>query len=140
LYKTIVLSKALFGCELWCNITDTQLLSLEKIHRQCIKYMQSMPKSTRTDIAWSCIGLYPIKYEIDKRKLLFFGQLCYLDNRKNQLKFFLFTGSQMLCQNQENLEVSYRTYIAYFVNMIWWTTFKVICKTRCFQSYHVGKI
>jgi hypothetical protein len=88
LYKTIVLSKALFGCELWCNINDSQILKLERVHRQCLKFMQSMPQSTRTDVALSCIGIFPVENEIDKRKLLFFGQLCQLDtNKKAKIVF-----------------------------------------------------
>ena len=79
LYQTIVLSRALYGCELWSSISDTQLKSLERVHVQCIKYMQSLPKQTRSDVALALIGLTRIEYEIDKRKLLLFGQLCSLN-------------------------------------------------------------
>ncbi len=64
LYQTIVLPKALYGCELWSGITETQVQSLERAHRQCVKHMQSMARSTRTDIALGCIGLIPIECEI----------------------------------------------------------------------------
>ena len=40
--------------------------------------MQSIPKDTRTVIALCCIGSLSIETEIDKRKLIFFGQLCNL--------------------------------------------------------------
>ena len=79
LYQTVVLSRALYGCELWNTISDTQLKSLERVHVQCIKYMQSLPKQTRSDVALALIGLTRIEYEIDKRKLLLFGQLCSIN-------------------------------------------------------------
>lgn len=81
IYESIVLPKALYGSELWNGVTDTQLLPLRKLHRQCIKRIQSIPTSTRTDIALSCLGIYPIVQLIDKRKLLLFGQLCQLDTK-----------------------------------------------------------
>jgi hypothetical protein len=89
LYESIVLPRALYGCELWSELNDSELLSLERVHRQCIKYMQSMHQCTRTDIALSCIGILPIEFEIDKRKLLLFGQLCHLDTDKRIKTIFV---------------------------------------------------
>ena len=79
LYQTVVLSRALYGCELWNTISDTQLNSLERVHVQCVKYMQSLSKQTRSAVALALIGLTQIEYEIDKRKLLLFGQLCSIN-------------------------------------------------------------
>ena len=93
LYKTIVLPRALYGCELWGTLSAAQLKPLERTHRQCIKYMQSLPRYTRTDIALSCIGMVPIEHEINKRKLQLFGQLCNLPN-DNRIKI-LFTTRLM---------------------------------------------
>jgi hypothetical protein len=89
LYETVVLSKALYGSEMWCDLTDDQILSLERAHRQCVKNMQSMHQSTRTDVALSSMGILPIEFEIDKRKLLLFGQLCNLDTRKRIKTLFI---------------------------------------------------
>ncbi len=79
LYRTIVLPKALYGCELWNNLTSSQITTLERAHRFSIKFIQSLPKQTRTDIAQSIIGINSLEYEIDKKKLLLFGQLCLLN-------------------------------------------------------------
>ena len=76
LYQTIVLPKALYGCELWSNLKRDHIDRLETAHRFCLKYMQSLPQDTRTIIALSCVGAVPIETEIDRRKLIFFGQLC----------------------------------------------------------------
>lgn len=39
---------------------------------QCIKITETMHQSTKTDAALSCIYLFPVEYEIDKRKYLLF--------------------------------------------------------------------
>ena len=82
LYDSIVLPTALYGCELWNDMTKQHIHFLEKAHSQCIKHMQSLPYSTRTIVALSSIAMRPLEYEIDKRKLLFFGQLCYVSETK----------------------------------------------------------
>ena len=79
IYESVVLPRALYGSEVWSGVTDTQLLPLERTHRQCIKLIQSAPKHTRTDIALSTLKMFPIMNYIDKRKLLLLGQLCRLD-------------------------------------------------------------
>ena len=79
LYETIVLPRALYGCELWSNLLDSEINTLEIAHRFCLKIIQSIPRLSRTDIVLSSLGMLPIEAEIDKRKLVFFGQLCRLD-------------------------------------------------------------
>ena len=78
-YKSIVLPKALYGCELWDALSDDQTLLIERSHRYCIKQMQAISKYTNSDIALSLIGMLPIAAEIDLRKLKLFGQLCRID-------------------------------------------------------------
>lgn len=88
-YESVVLPKALYGCELWSNLSPSELQPLERVHTQCIKYMQQMHQCTRTDVALSCLGLLPIECEIDKRKLIFFGQLCNLNTEKRVKSIFV---------------------------------------------------
>lgn len=78
IYQTIILPKALYGCELWNGLTESQIMTMEIAHRHCIKRLQSMPKSVRTDVALSFLNVLPLENIIDKKKLLFFGQLCRL--------------------------------------------------------------
>ena len=78
IYNSIVLPKALYGCELWSSLNKKQIMSLERAHRFCIKFMQSLPKYTSTDVSLALIGMYPIEAEIDYKKLIFLGQLCRL--------------------------------------------------------------
>ena len=46
IYKSVVLPKALYGCELWKSLTLSDLNMLERGHRFCIKYLQNIPVYT----------------------------------------------------------------------------------------------
>ena len=76
IYRCIVLPKALYGCENWSQQTETDILTVERAHRYCIKYMQGLHIRTRTAIALSLIGAYTVESEIDFKKLILFGQFC----------------------------------------------------------------
>lgn len=79
LYQKIVLPTALYGCELWNNLKQTDLQILSKFQHFVLKDIQGLKISTRSDMCESMLGLHPIISEIDKRKLAFFGKLCKLD-------------------------------------------------------------
>lgn len=89
LYETIVLPKALYGCEVWSNLLQSDIEKLETTHRFCLKIIQSLPRLARTDIVLSSLGSLPIEAEIDKRKLMLFGQLCRLDTDTTIKMLFL---------------------------------------------------
>ena len=90
IYKTIVLPKALYGCEIWDNLSIKHLDMLEMAHRFCVKYLQSLPKRTNTDLALSLINLQNIEHEIDYRKLMFLRQLCCLPLDYTAKEIFLY--------------------------------------------------
>ena len=56
-----------------CTVLSFGILSprqeeiFERAHRFCIKFIQVLPKQTRTDIALSLLGSYTVVAEIDKR-------------------------------------------------------------------------
>ena len=81
LYNSVVLPKSLYGCELWNNISETDILKLERSHRFCIKYMQALHFSVSTDFALAALNIASIETIIDYRKLQFLGQLCRLSNK-----------------------------------------------------------
>ena len=64
IYNFVVLPKALYGCENWFDLTESEILSLERTHRFCVKHMQSLSKRTRTDEALRLLGVFPIALEI----------------------------------------------------------------------------
>ena len=79
IYNAVVLPKALYGSECWPPLYKTDILSIERVHRLCLKYIQGLNVRTSTAIVLSLIDSLPIEYEIDKRKLMLIGQLCRLD-------------------------------------------------------------
>ena len=78
IYKTVVLPKALYGCELRHTLLPKHIDLLEISHKFCIMFMQSLPRRTSTYLAISLLNIKSIEYDIDYRKLIFFGQLCCL--------------------------------------------------------------
>ena len=79
IYNAVVIPKALYGCENWFALSSTELLTLERAHRFCIKKMQSLPLYTRSDVALGLLAIFPIEVELDIRKLILFGQFCRLN-------------------------------------------------------------
>ncbi|CAG2187282.1 unnamed protein product [Mytilus edulis] len=73
-------TRALYGCELWNNLTKSELLLLERAHRFVCKAVQGLPKRSRSDKCTSLLGWLCIECYIDKCKLLFFGRLCRLNS------------------------------------------------------------
>ena len=80
-YETMVLPKALYGCELWNTYSKQDINNLEKAHRFCVKHMQQFVKSTSTYFSLSCINLVTLETFIDFKKLQLLGQLCRLPCR-----------------------------------------------------------
>jgi hypothetical protein len=62
---------------------------LERTHRFCAKLLQEFHPRTKTTIALSMLGWYTMAAYIDRRKLLFLGRLCRLDNDILVKKMFL---------------------------------------------------
>ena len=86
IYKCIVLpkvlyfcKKALYVCKTWYNTAESDILSLERAHRFCIKHMQGLNIQTRTDIALTIMAMYTIESEKVFRKLTILGQPCRLN-------------------------------------------------------------
>lgn len=68
-------SKGLYGCELWNGLTNNEQLLLERTHRMICKYVQSLPKLTRTDKCTSLLGWTSMECVIEMQKLFFMGRL-----------------------------------------------------------------
>ena len=81
LYKSVVLPILLYGCEVWNDIKGQDINLLNILQHFVVKNVQRFKPKTRSDICESMVGLRNIICEIDKRKLLFFGKLCSLENK-----------------------------------------------------------
>ena len=102
IYESVVLPRALYGSELWSNLSQNDIMVLERSHRLCVKTMQNMDRNTRTCVALSSLGMMNLNYVIVKRKLTLFGQLCRLDTSYAAQKLFLYRlSSHYLYENIE---------------------------------------
>ncbi|OOZ37539.1 RNA-directed DNA polymerase, partial [Solemya elarraichensis gill symbiont] len=78
LYKKIVLTSVLYGCEFWNSLSRNDLRSLEVFQHFVCKLFLRLPTRTRSDMCESILGVHRITAEIDKRKLLFLHKLIVL--------------------------------------------------------------
>ena len=70
-------------------VSATDMKILERSHRFCLKYIQGIDKFSRTHIVLGLLGMYSIQSEIEKRKLMLFGQLCNLGSYSRIKELFL---------------------------------------------------
>ena len=85
LHIAICLARALYGCELWYQMTKTDENTLEKTHRFCIKYFQGLKQRIRT----ASIDIANITTYIHIRQLLFIRRICTLPNDSRVKELFL---------------------------------------------------
>ena len=67
IYKSVVLPKGLFGCELWYDMTKSDIMFIERTYRFCVKYIQSIEARTRTHIALGLLGYSLLKQKSIKK-------------------------------------------------------------------------
>ncbi|VDI42128.1 Hypothetical predicted protein, partial [Mytilus galloprovincialis] len=73
--RQVCFTKAFFGCELWTEITNNEILLLERAQRYVCKSIQGLPRQTRSDMVNALIGWKSAESYIDERKLLFLGKV-----------------------------------------------------------------
>lgn len=89
LWRTVGISRMLYGCELWWDMTQSDLLSLEVANRFAAKRIQGLPPSTRSEAATGSLGLWTIEGYIDKAKLLFLHRLLSAPSESIQKLLFI---------------------------------------------------
>ena len=110
LYKLICLPRALYGSELWFNLSASDILIIERAHRFCLKRMQGFHRSTRTAIAQSMIGAYSMSAMIEEKCLLFFSQLCKLSEESLPLKIFALRYKSYV-ERKDKVQLGYVPYL-----------------------------
>ena len=78
LYIYIVPQRALFGWELWNNITLTYMAHLEATHNFWLRLLQNLPMSTCSDTVKGLLGFTSFSGYIDLQTLSWMGSLCRL--------------------------------------------------------------
>ncbi|CAG2230162.1 unnamed protein product [Mytilus edulis] len=87
--RQVCFTKAFFGCELWTEITNTEILLLERAQRYVCKSIQGLPRQTRSDMVNALIGWKSAESYIDERKLLFLGKLVLMKDSMLPKQIFL---------------------------------------------------
>ena len=72
IYKYVVIPKALYGGEMWSNLSNTDIAKSERAQRFCLKYMQRFSPNTSNQFTHIIINMGTIESIIEYRKL----QLC----------------------------------------------------------------
>ena len=75
LYSKVVIPTALYGPELWNNLTQTNISVISRFQHYATKRIQGLPTSTRSDMAESMVGLNRLPAIIEYRKLMFLHKL-----------------------------------------------------------------
>ena len=94
-YKQVVLPSTLYGAELWCNLTASQTLDLERTQRFCLKVAQGLRQTTRSDMCHSLLGMPRLSAFRDKCVLLFLQRLCSLPEHAVSRRVFKYRLNQM---------------------------------------------
>ena len=74
-YKKIVLPSALYGFELWTNLSINDTNSLRKMQHYSLKRLLNLRTLTQSDMVESLLGKIDIMFEIDRKKVMFFQKL-----------------------------------------------------------------
>ena len=71
LYSKVVVPFALYGSELWSNMTATELNTISRFQHYAVKRIQGLPTSTCSDMAESMLGQNRLPSQIESPKLMF---------------------------------------------------------------------
>ena len=80
LYRKVIIPTILYGSELWSNMSDRDVISINKTQHYIVKCIQGFPTQTRSDICESMLGLNRLSSEVEKRKLFFLHKILTLPN------------------------------------------------------------
>ena len=79
LYQSMFLSVVLFNCQAWTKLTSQNIQKLKAIQLKYIKRSLQVPDSTTGVICYMEMGVLPIEYEIDIRRLTFLHHIIQLE-------------------------------------------------------------
>ena len=81
--ETILIPKILYGCETWTNVTKQQIDKLEKIQKDAIQRIFTIPRTTsRFGLYFEC-GILPIEYRIIIRKLMYLKKILNMPSKNS---------------------------------------------------------
>ena len=115
-WRSVTIPSALYGCELWNNLTKSELETLERTQCYTAKFIQGLDPNTCSEAATSNLGLWSMEGFIDKNKILYFGHLCRSEATLLSKEVFITHLFLHLSDpNKQNLvlyQISYRYWIS----------------------------
>ena len=88
LRNSLLISSMLFNCETWYNVPNVEIERLERIDEQCIRRIMKAPHGTPKVLLYLEMGLTPIRFIIQKRRLMFL-QYILQENKDSLINKFL---------------------------------------------------
>ena len=89
LYKKIIVPTALYGSELWNNMSQNDTNSINRLQHFIVKLIQGFNIRTRSDMCESMLGLCRLSAEVEIRKLLFVHKILLMQNESITHKLFI---------------------------------------------------
>ena len=80
LYRSAFLPTLIFNCEAWSNLTNQEVESLQKVQLKYLRNMMEVANSTSVAGTLLELGILPINFEIDPRKLKFLWKILQKEN------------------------------------------------------------
>ena len=75
LYQSIFLTWLIYNYEAWSNISENDCKQLQNVQRAFLRRVMEVPKSTPAATIFLELGILPVRYEIEKRQLLFLKRI-----------------------------------------------------------------
>ena len=75
LYRSVIIPIPLYGCELWNNLKDVDIKTLNIFQHRIVKLIQGFHIRVWSDMCESVLGLNRITDMIDRRKLMFLHKI-----------------------------------------------------------------
>ena len=92
LRSSLLLSSLLLNSEAWVNISDKDIRSLEQTDEYLLAKILDCDSNTSNAFKYLELGIYPIRYEIMKRKILFLQYILQQD--KNSMIYKVLEATQ----------------------------------------------
>ena len=97
LYQSLFLPRLVYNCEAWSNISESDYKQLQNAQLAFLRRVMEVPRSTPVAATFLELGILPIRYEIEKRQLLFLKRIL----SRETCDPLLLTYEQMLRMNSE---------------------------------------
>ena len=80
LYRSVYLPRLIYNCESWSKLTKNYICELQKAQRRFLRSIMEVPGSTPVAATYLELGVLPIEYEIDIRRLRFLWTILQKNN------------------------------------------------------------